>query len=102
MEEEMEKKIVENIRKLHREIDEMLEEKLRVIDGCMESSRECPCSEEGCEVSPEKFERLDYLYTQLFEDKKIEEHFEESKKVEVFKGIIPGKEGGYNWPKSPF
>ena len=73
-------RVVRDIRGLHKEIDEMLEEKLKAIDHCMENSKECPCGEGKCEIAPEKFEEIENLYSELFTDKKLEKQFEELKK----------------------
>ena len=75
VEDDMEE-LVGNIKELHREIDEMLDEKLKVIDRCMEKNKECPCGEESCEISPVKFEEIDSLYGELLKDEELEKKFE--------------------------
>lgn len=70
------KRVVDNIKGLHREIDEMLDEKLKAIDDCMENPKECPCGEGNCEISPVKFEEIDDLYGELLKDEKMEQQFE--------------------------
>lgn len=64
-------RVVEELQELHRDIDEMLDEKLKVIDRCMEEVKECPCGTGSCEVESEKFERIEKLYEELLKSGEV-------------------------------
>jgi len=75
-------KMVDDICELHREIDEMLEEKLRGIDRCIEEGvQECPCSEGSCEITSEKFDEVDRLYSELLKDEELRDRLEEAENL---------------------
>lgn len=74
------KKKVDEIRGLHSEIEDLLDEKLRALDRCMEEKKECPCGEGNCEIDPEKFQKMGSLYDELFTDKDFERIFKELQK----------------------
>lgn len=75
-------KVVDDIYELHREIDEMLEEKLRGIDRCIEEGvQECPCGKGSCEITSEKFDEVDRLYSELLKDEELRDRLEEAENL---------------------
>lgn len=71
------KKKIDSANKLHMEINDMLDDKLKIIDECLANLKECPCKIKKCEFSFDKFKEINSVYDDLFKDEKFKTIFEE-------------------------
>ena len=62
---------VKRVNELYEELDRELDEKLKIIDECMDRMAECPCDMMNCEVDFKKVEVLNREYDEYFEKKNI-------------------------------
>lgn len=62
---------VKRVNELYEELDRELDEKLKIIDECMDRVAECPCDMMNCEVDFKKAEVLNREYDEYFEKKNI-------------------------------
>lgn len=58
-------RLYSEIQKLHRDIEQECNEKLEIIEACLESGRECPCSENMCSLREGNFLKLSQKYKEL-------------------------------------